>query len=61
MVTAPPVQINEGPVIEQVGTVFSATTTLRLLLHPEALVAVTEYVPAVFAEMHCVVAPVFHK
>ena len=48
------------PVILQTGAGLTITETLQLLVQPAPLVMVTEYVPAVVAVKHCVLAPVLH-
>ena len=44
-----------------VGFALTVTTPLAVALHPAALVAVTEYVPAVVVVMLDVVALVLHR
>jgi hypothetical protein len=54
-----PVHAVDCPVIEQLGE-LTDTVLLQLLVQPPLLI-VTEYVPAEFTLMHCVVAPVLHE
>ena len=57
----PPSHIEVLPVILHTGAGLTITETLQLLVQPALLVMVTEYVPAVVANKHCVLAPVLHK
>ena len=43
------------------GEVVTATVLLQILLHPSAVVTVTEYLPPALTVMHLVVAPLLHK
>ena len=56
-----PLHIDVLPVILHTGAGLTITETLQLLVQPAPLVMVTEYVPAVVADKHCVLAPVLHK
>ena len=56
-----PSHIEVLPVVLQTGAGITITETLQLLVQPALLVMVTEYVPAVVADKHCVLAPVLHK
>ena len=47
--------------IETFGGLFTDTTLLQELVQPLVFVIVTEYVPALVAVIHCVLAPVLHK
>ena len=49
------------PVMVQTGSGLTMTVALHTLLHPAALVTVTEYAPAALTVIQFVVAPVLHK
>ena len=57
----PPPQMLPLPLMAQDGANFTFTVLLQLLLHPNELVTVTEYVPAALTVMQFVVAPVLHR
>ena len=55
-----PLQIELFPVIAGVGLAFTVTERDVIAVHPFELATVTEYVPAEFTLIVCVVAPVDH-